>query len=145
MAFRASTRLLPQIARQRTTVSWAGAHAVGLVVANWPGHRDVGTRGDIRTRIRLGFCRFLSLHIAKHPMHLTPPQSPPQWNHSADEILKLTKEAIEYDRAIQDKVGGLDPKDCTFDSVSCNAVMLYNPGTRMFFRLGIRKSKPLKS
>lgn len=118
MAFRVSTRLLPRTARQRTTLSWPGAHAVGLVASNWPGH--VGTRGDIRTRVRS--CRFLSLHIAKHPMHLTPPQSPPQWNHSADDILKLTKEAIEYDRAIQDKVGGLDPKHCTFDSVSCNAV-----------------------
>ena len=55
-------------------------------------------------------------------MPFTPPQSPPVWNHSADEILKLTKEAIEYDRAIQDKVGHLDPKDCTFNSVSCNVV-----------------------
>ena len=55
-------------------------------------------------------------------MLFTPPQPPPLWNHSADDILKLTKEAIEYDRTIQDKVGGLDPKDCTFDSVSCNVV-----------------------
>lgn len=57
-------------------------------------------------------------------MLFTPPQSPPVWNHSADDILKLTKEAIEYDRAIQDKVGrlGLDPKDCSFESVSYNVV-----------------------
>ena len=55
-------------------------------------------------------------------MLFTPPQSPPQWDHSADDILKLAKEAIEYDRAIQDKVGRLDPKECTFDSVSCNVV-----------------------
>ena len=62
------------------------------------------------------------LPLLKHFMSLTPPQSPPRWNHSADEILKLTKEAIEHDRTIQDKVGLLDPKDCTFDSVSCNVV-----------------------
>ena len=57
-------------------------------------------------------------------MLFTPPQSPPVWNHSADDILKLTKEAIKYDRAIQDKVGrlGLDPKDCSFESVSYNVV-----------------------
>ena len=55
-------------------------------------------------------------------MPFTPPQAPPHWNHSADDILKLTKEAIEHNRAIQDKVGSLDPKDCTFDSVSCNVV-----------------------
>ena len=60
-------------------------------------------------------------------MSLIPPQSPPRWNHSADEILKLTKEAIEHDRTIQDKVGRLDSKDCTFDSVGC---ILYNLGTR---------------
>ena len=55
-------------------------------------------------------------------MPFTPPQPPPVWNHSAEEILKSTKEAIEYDRAIQDKVGGLDAKDCTFESVSYNVV-----------------------
>jgi hypothetical protein len=56
-------------------------------------------------------------------MPFTPPQSPLLWNHSADDILKLTKEAIEHGRAIQDKVGRLDPKDCTFDSVSCDVVV----------------------
>ena len=55
-------------------------------------------------------------------MLFTPPQPPPLWNHSAYDILNLTKEAIEYDRAIQDKVGRLDPKNCTFDSVSFNVV-----------------------
>ena len=123
MALRASTRLLLRNARQRTTVSWAGPHAIGLVAANWARPSHVGTCGDTRTRYRLCTGRCLSLlHTAKHPMDLTPPQPPPQWNHSADDISKLTKEAIEYDRAIQDKVGGLDPKDCSFDSVSCNAV-----------------------
>lgn len=87
--------------------------------------------GDIRTRycssnnlISGLLCRSLSslLPIAKHPMPFTPPQPPPVWNHSAEEILKLTKEAIEHDRAIQDKVGSLDAKDCTFESVSCNVV-----------------------
>ena len=62
-------------------------------------------------------------------MDLTPPQSPPQWDHSADDILKLTKETIEYDRAIQDKVGLLDPKDWTFDSVSCNVVITQEQGS----------------
>ncbi|KAF8809568.1 metallopeptidase MepB [Phlegmacium glaucopus] len=51
-------------------------------------------------------------------MSLTPPQPPPFWNHTAEDILRLTKEAIEYDRAVQDKVGGLDPKDCTFESLT---------------------------
>ena len=55
-------------------------------------------------------------------MSFTPPQAPTLWNHSADDILKLTKEAIEYDRTNKDKIGRLDPKDCSFDSVSCNVV-----------------------
>jgi hypothetical protein len=120
MALRPSTRLLPRIVRQKTvTRSWAKTHVVGLVAANCAGH--VGIGGDIRTRYR--FCRPLTLlHTAKQPMDLTPPQSPPQWGHSVDDILKLTKEAIEYDRTIQDKVGLLDPKDCTFESVSYNVV-----------------------
>jgi hypothetical protein len=118
MALRASTRLLPRLARRGT---WAGALAIGLVAASAKWRCHVGLCGDIRTRYK--FCRSLSLlPIAKHPMPFTPPQPPPLWNHSADDILKLTKGAIEYDRAIQDKVGRLDPKDCTFDSVSCNVV-----------------------
>ena len=39
---------------------------------------------------------------------LTPPQPAPVWNHSAEDILRLTKEAIERDRAVQDKVGALE-------------------------------------
>ena len=56
-------------------------------------------------------------------MPFEPPQPPRLWNHNAEDILKLTKEAIEYDRAVQDRVGGLDPKDCTFESVSSNIIV----------------------
>ncbi|KAJ2935191.1 hypothetical protein H1R20_g1938, partial [Candolleomyces eurysporus] len=35
----------------------------------------------------------------------------------AEDIVRITKEAIEKDREVQDKVGKLDPKDCTFESV----------------------------
>lgn len=50
--------------------------------------------------------------------NLTPPQAAPVWNHSAEDIVKLTKEAIERDRAVQDKVGALDAKDASFETVS---------------------------
>ena len=130
MALRAGTRLLPTIARPRTAIGWGGALAAGLAVISWRsvgGH--VGSCGDIRTRywnarFSSPFCRpFSLLPAAKHTMTLTPPQSPPGWEHTAEDILKFTKEAIEYDRAVQDKVGGLDPKDCTFESVSsCDVV-----------------------
>lgn len=51
-------------------------------------------------------------------MSLTPPQSPLQWDHAAPDITRLTQEAIDADRALLDKVAALDPKDCTFESVS---------------------------
>jgi metallopeptidase MepB len=50
-------------------------------------------------------------------MSLTPPQNPIEWNHSAEDIARLTQQAIDQDRAAQDKVAALDPKDCNFDSV----------------------------
>jgi hypothetical protein len=138
MVLKASTRLLPRIARRRTGVGWA---AVGTNWKSVAGH--VYSCGDIRTRYQ--FCRSLSfLPIAKHPMSFTAPQPPPLWNHSADDILKLTKDAIEYDRSVQDKVGCLDPKDCTFDSVSCKCSITEEPReAKECFRLGIRKSKSL--
>jgi metallopeptidase MepB len=49
---------------------------------------------------------------------LTPPQAPPRWNHSADDILSLTKEAIANEQKLQDKVGALPPDQCDFSSVS---------------------------
>ncbi|TRM63928.1 hypothetical protein BD626DRAFT_547704 [Schizophyllum amplum] len=48
---------------------------------------------------------------------LTPPQPAPTWTHSAEDIMRLTKEAIEADRTHQDKVAALAEADCNFDSV----------------------------
>jgi len=53
--------------------------------------------------------------------NLTPPQPAPVWNHTAEQILSLTKEAIERDREVQNKVAALDPKDANFESVSLAA------------------------
>lgn len=50
-------------------------------------------------------------------MSLVPPQKPIDWSHSAEDIPRLTQKAIDADRAVLDKVGALDPKDCNFDSV----------------------------
>ncbi|KAA1469830.1 metallopeptidase MepB [Dentipellis sp. KUC8613] len=48
---------------------------------------------------------------------LTPPQPAPKWSHTAEDITRLTKEAIERDRELQDKVAKLKPEECTFESV----------------------------
>lgn len=50
-------------------------------------------------------------------MSLTPPQPPPSWDHSPGDITQLTNQLIAHDRALQDKIGALDPKDCNFESV----------------------------
>lgn len=68
--------------------------------------------------------------------HLKAPQPPPKWDHSAAEILALTKEAIRKDksvllhclvtvplltlheyREVNDRVASLGSKDCNFTSV----------------------------
>ncbi|KDQ62378.1 hypothetical protein JAAARDRAFT_189705 [Jaapia argillacea MUCL 33604] len=48
---------------------------------------------------------------------IKPPQAPPTWSHSAEDILKLTKEALAKDKALLDKIAALPPKDCNFSSV----------------------------
>ena len=66
-------------------------------------------------------------------MSLTPPQPPPSWDHSPSEITRLTNELIAHDRALQDKIGALDPKDCNFESVSFNySFLLRFPNNCLF-------------
>ena len=50
--------------------------------------------------------------------NLTPPQPPPVWTHTPEDVLKSTKEAIQKDREVQDKVANLPPSECNFESVS---------------------------
>ncbi|KAG2009857.1 metallopeptidase MepB, variant 2 [Coprinopsis cinerea AmutBmut pab1-1] len=68
-------------------------------------------------RSRLPTSSLFSSISSSSNMGLTPPQPPPEWNHTAEDITRLVKEAIEKDRAVMDKVGALDPKDCNFESV----------------------------
>ncbi|THH20564.1 hypothetical protein EW146_g816 [Bondarzewia mesenterica] len=49
---------------------------------------------------------------------LTPPQPAPSWNHSAEDITRLTKEAIEKDRQLQDKIAALSHDQCNFESLA---------------------------
>jgi metallopeptidase MepB len=58
-------------------------------------------------------------------MALTPPQAPPTWDHSADDITKFTKDSIETYRNVLDKVGALEPKDATFESVSLHLTNIF--------------------
>ena len=51
---------------------------------------------------------------------LTPPQPPPSWDHSLQDIKRLTADIIAKDRVLQDKVGALKPDECNFKSVSAS-------------------------
>ncbi|OBZ71150.1 Thimet oligopeptidase [Grifola frondosa] len=48
---------------------------------------------------------------------LNPPQASPTWTHSAADVLALTKDAIQQERVLHDKVAALAPADCNFESV----------------------------
>jgi len=49
---------------------------------------------------------------------LTPPQPPPVWTHTPENVLYLTKEAVKKDREVQDRVAKLPASECNFETVS---------------------------
>ena len=49
--------------------------------------------------------------------NLTPPQPPPTWTHTPEQVTALINELIAKDRAVWDKVGKLAPDECTFETV----------------------------
>lgn len=146
MALRAVQRGFASVARPRTALQWEGAVAVGFAALGtgsslrapagvsraWHNNAMLSA-GNVRVTAR----RFLSTHsssslfsllsssstTSQTMANLTPPQPAPVWNHAAEDIVRLTKEAIEHDRAVQDKVGALDAKDANFESV-CPGLIL---------------------
>jgi hypothetical protein len=49
---------------------------------------------------------------------LTPPQAPPKWNHTPEEVLSFTKQALAQNKAISDKIAALPEVECNFETVS---------------------------
>jgi len=135
MALRAGSQCLPIITRRKVVLGWGSALTVGLAAVGWRSCQSSHVScGDIRTGCwsantgRMASLRSFSTSLPRFffplspstttNMSLTPPQPPPIWNHTAEDITKLTKESIETYRGVMNKVGGLDPKDCTYESVS---------------------------
>ncbi|CAE6414068.1 unnamed protein product [Rhizoctonia solani] len=50
-------------------------------------------------------------------IQIQPPQAPLRWDHTPDDVLSHTKEAIAKSRTLQDKVAALSEADCNFSSV----------------------------
>ncbi|KAH0586330.1 hypothetical protein H2248_007575 [Termitomyces sp. 'cryptogamus'] len=152
MALRVRSRL-PDLVRSRTFLGWGGALAVGFAAVHF---RSMA--GDIRTNLTTCRSRVFprSLVTAKSnpfsfpttAMSLTPPQPPPSWNHSPEDITRLNNEYIAANRAVQDAVGALAPKDCNFTSVFvalAEADARFDAGTEpLAFYQNVSPSKELR-
>lgn len=126
MALRAGTQMLPRLTSRRSVLGWSGALAVGLAAVSL---RSISSShvltGDIRFRnaitipSRALLSRFLfsAPPSISHLMALTPPQPAPTWEHTPEDITKLTKQSIDRYRELMDKIGALKPEECNFDTV----------------------------
>ena len=128
MSLRAgSTRLSALTRRQKSLFSLAsiGTLTIGLVVksiASSHGHQtpryiSVTSRHPIARSLSSAQSIFSFTSTNSNMANLIPPQAPPSWTHSAEDVMRLTKSAIEEDRKVQDTVGGLAAKDCNYQSV----------------------------
>jgi hypothetical protein len=54
---------------------------------------------------------------------LIPPQPPPVWTHTPEDVLRLTKEAIEKDQGVRNQVATLPASECNFNTVSTRPPM----------------------
>ncbi|EUC54471.1 metallopeptidase MepB [Rhizoctonia solani AG-3 Rhs1AP] len=66
------------------------------------------------TRLASTFHKFKSGTMT---IDIQPPQAPLSWEHTPDNVLSYTKEAIAKSRTLQDKVAALPEADCNFNSV----------------------------
>ncbi|KAF8674541.1 Peptidase family M3 [Rhizoctonia solani] len=64
------------------------------------------------TRLASTFFRQRQMAIDIHP-----PQAPLRWDHSPEDVMSFTKEAIENSRNMQDTVASLSESECSFGSV----------------------------
>lgn len=48
---------------------------------------------------------------------LTPPQAPPSWIHTPEEVVSVTKRALAQNKAVSDKVAALPEAECNFETV----------------------------
>lgn len=141
MVLRAGTQCLARIATRKTALGWGGAITVGLAAVSWRSISSHVACGDIRPKSSIN-SRFLRSFFSASPftantMTLTPPQAPPLWDHSTDDITKLTKESIETYRKAMDRIGALEPKDATFESVSLHLVDIFQTSLSSSFFPGI--------
>ncbi|KAJ7780594.1 metallopeptidase MepB [Mycena maculata] len=130
---------LLQPKRPRQFLQWGGVFAVGFAAVGWraftsgnsragllgithPKHTTLHTSGIVRQFNSLkGFSActslFSTITTSTPRMSIPAPQPPPDWTHTPEDVARLTKEAIASHRAVEDKIGALQPSECTFESV----------------------------
>ena len=55
---------------------------------------------------------------------LTPPQPPPSWQHTVEDIERLTTETLARDKQISDDIVQLPEDKLDFDNVSPHALLV---------------------
>lgn len=91
-----------------------------------PASRSITQHARSLASLSHSFSLHPSTSSAAEMSSLEPPQPPPTWKHTPEEVLDLTNKALEKAKQALDKVAALDSKDCTFEtvSVSCLTVCL---------------------
>ena len=120
-------RLLSSTSTAIDTASRACTARNSLVISRTPTARFVWLTTShqptccraLKTSVNASFFRFSSSSMSS----ITPLQAPPTWSHTPEELLELTKQALDRVKRIYDEVSALDAKDCNFESVST-----YNSG-----------------
>lgn len=100
----------------------AGALAAGVAIQSWRPYSSLTAMSSPGyLRIRPGWM-YRSISILKSDCDskmasLTPPQQPISWTHTPTEVVSITKDLIEKNRKLLDKIAALPHKDCNFESV----------------------------
>ena len=133
----AARSALTRRSRSNTVLGWAGLGLALGVASQWQSiTRGLGCTLQAARYIHSGVVTprtpinsryfssnlFSSTFISDKMAAITPPQPAPTWTHTPEQVLSLTKAAIEQDRKVQDAVAALAPKDCDFSSVSTSAL-----------------------
>ena len=107
-------------------LGWKGAIIACGAAASW---RLLHTAGNVRAgpifrRLSIDFrsISFLSATTDSMVSSLVPPQPALSWDHSPQDIKRLTADLIAKDRAVSDNVGALKPDECNFKSVSAQYI-----------------------
>ncbi|KAJ7366807.1 metallopeptidase MepB [Mycena albidolilacea] len=156
-------RLHPKWPR-RNMLQWGGMLAVGVAAVGLRsitsgGRSSVVTPLSTLTTPSLKYIRhnlkafskrssFSTITSTSRAMGITPPQPPPEWTHTPEDVGRLTKEAIDSHRAVENQIGALQPSDCTYESVFLaleTAETEFESSTEpLSFYQNVSPSKPLR-